>query len=143
MALSLTTGKIAKYCEVAPRTVSKWIDAGELKGFRLPASTDRRVFFDDFIDFCRKTGYPIPDRNMEKPTKIYIFGPSSMGDYECFQTGLDLGLACASNNPRLVVVIENDDIAKKLTDKGYKVLVGNNMTYNEIMEYLKAYSNAA
>jgi two-component system, OmpR family, response regulator RpaA len=38
-----TTGMIAKLCGVAPRTVSKWIDSGRLKGRRLPGSMDRRV----------------------------------------------------------------------------------------------------
>lgn len=39
----LTTGIIAKLCGVAPRTATKWIDSGLLKGFRIPGSQDRRV----------------------------------------------------------------------------------------------------
>ena len=30
-----TTGQVAKMCQVAPRTVSKWFDSGRLKGFRI------------------------------------------------------------------------------------------------------------
>ena len=30
----LSTGQIAKICRVAPRTVCKWIDTGELPGIR-------------------------------------------------------------------------------------------------------------
>ena len=28
----LTTGEVAQICSVAPRTVSKWFDSGQLKG---------------------------------------------------------------------------------------------------------------
>ena len=31
----LTTGEVAKICNVASRTVSKWFDSGQLKGYRL------------------------------------------------------------------------------------------------------------
>lgn len=40
---AFTTGQVAKICKVAPRTVSKWIDSGTLKGYRIPNSQDRRV----------------------------------------------------------------------------------------------------
>lgn len=55
----LTTGKIAKICEVAPRTVGKWCDTGVLKSFRLPHSKDRRVHIDDFNSFLRDNGMEI------------------------------------------------------------------------------------
>jgi len=32
----LTTGDVAKICHVAPRTVSKWFDNGQLRGYRIP-----------------------------------------------------------------------------------------------------------
>src|SRR4051812_28109101 len=37
----LTTGEVAKICNVAPRTVSKWFDSGALHGYRIPGSKDR------------------------------------------------------------------------------------------------------
>ena len=39
----LTTGEVAKICNVAPRTVSKWFDSGALHGYRIPGSKDRRI----------------------------------------------------------------------------------------------------
>ena len=39
----LTTGDVARICSVAPRTVSKWFDTGQLKGYRIPGSKDRRI----------------------------------------------------------------------------------------------------
>lgn len=53
---SFTTGQISKIIGVAPRTVSKWIDSGKLKGIRLPLSKDRRVYEDDLIEFITDNG---------------------------------------------------------------------------------------
>lgn len=52
----LTTGKIAKLCQVAPRTVTKWIDKGALRGYRLPMSLDRRVTVIDLYTFLKSNG---------------------------------------------------------------------------------------
>jgi len=51
MKRTYTTGQVAKICDVAPRTVSKWIDGGFLKGYRIPGSTDRRVHRDQLLKF--------------------------------------------------------------------------------------------
>lgn len=55
----LTTGQVAEICQVAPRTVSKWFDSGELKGYRVPGSKDRRIPVDDLIRFMRRHGMPL------------------------------------------------------------------------------------
>ncbi len=52
----LRTGDVAKLCRVAARTVTKWIDNGSLKGFRIPGSAHRRVTRDDFIAFAKAHG---------------------------------------------------------------------------------------
>ncbi len=49
----LTTGDVAKICNVAPRTVSKWFDSGQLKGYRIPGSKDRRIPVDELLHFMR------------------------------------------------------------------------------------------
>jgi CheY-like chemotaxis protein len=54
-----TTGDVAKICRVAPRTASKWIDAGHLKGYRLPGSQDRRVPVENLIRFMKERGMPL------------------------------------------------------------------------------------
>lgn len=51
-----TTGKVARLCEVAPRTVSKWVDSGLLKGWRIPGSFDRRINHADLVAFLRFHG---------------------------------------------------------------------------------------
>lgn len=54
----LTTGEVAKICNVAPRTVSKWFDGGQLKGYRIPGSKDRRIPMPNLLQFMKDHGIP-------------------------------------------------------------------------------------
>ena len=54
----LTTGDVAKICNVAPRTVSKWFDNGQLKGYRIPGSRDRRIPVNELIRFMKQNNMP-------------------------------------------------------------------------------------
>jgi len=49
----LTTGEVAKICNVAPRTVSKWFDSGQLRGYRIPGSKDRRIPVAQLVRFMK------------------------------------------------------------------------------------------
>ncbi len=55
----LTTGQVAKICNVAPRTVSKWFDTGQLRGYRIPGSKDRRIPLDQLIRFMKAHDMPL------------------------------------------------------------------------------------
>ncbi len=55
----LTTGDVAKICNVAPRTVSKWFDSGQLKGYRIPGSKDRRIPMSELVRFMKIHNMPI------------------------------------------------------------------------------------
>lgn len=55
----LTTGDVARICNVAPRTVSKWFDTGKLKGYRIPGSRDRRIPLGQLVKFMRMHGLPL------------------------------------------------------------------------------------
>lgn len=55
----LTTGQVAKICNVAPRTVSKWFDSGQLRGYRIPGSKDRRIPLQHLIRFMKVHGIPL------------------------------------------------------------------------------------
>lgn len=50
---AFTTGQVASICDVAPRTVSTWVDTGILKGYRLPGSRHRRIPRDALIAFVQ------------------------------------------------------------------------------------------
>ncbi len=55
----LTTGDVAKICNVAPRTVSKWFDNGQLKGYRIPGSKDRRIPVSELVRFMKSHNMPV------------------------------------------------------------------------------------
>ncbi len=55
----LTTGEVAKICHVAPRTVAKWFDRGELRGYRIPGSKDRRIPTSQLVKFMRAHNMPL------------------------------------------------------------------------------------
>lgn len=56
-----TTGEVASICHVAPRTVSKWFDAGQLRGYRIPGSRDRRIPLQQLVQFMRANGLPMEE----------------------------------------------------------------------------------
>jgi len=57
---TLTTGDIAKMCDVNLRTVIRWIDRGALKGFKLPGRGNNRVRVEDFVAFLQEHDMPLP-----------------------------------------------------------------------------------
>lgn len=61
---TLSTGEIAKLCDVNLRTVIRWIDRGALKGFKLPGRGNNRVRVEDFIAFLVEHDIPIPPELM-------------------------------------------------------------------------------
>jgi excisionase family DNA binding protein len=67
-----TTGQIAKICNVAPRTVSKWFDSGRLKGYRIPGSQDRRVPREYLIQFLRENGMPLGEFEDRVLAKVLV-----------------------------------------------------------------------
>ena len=54
-----TTGQVATICNVAPRTVSKWFDNGQLRGYRIPGSKDRRIPLNHLVRFMKAHGIPL------------------------------------------------------------------------------------
>lgn len=80
-----TTGQIAAMTQAAPRTVSKWIDEGELPGRRLPLSKDRRVDRADLYAFLKKHGYSTDLITMFDFGKAILFyGFRSVSDMRLF-----------------------------------------------------------
>ena len=59
MQKALSTGDVAKACQVCQRTVLNWINAGLLKSYRIPGSgAHRRVLLCDLEAFVTKHGMP-------------------------------------------------------------------------------------
>ncbi len=74
----LTTGEVAKICNVAPRTVSKWFDSGQLKGYRIPGSKDRRIPISELIRFMKVHNMPVASLPLIK-TRILIVDSNTGG----------------------------------------------------------------
>lgn len=70
-----TTGEVARICHVAPRTVSKWVDSGQLRGYRIPGSRDRRIPLEHLLAFLRANGMPT-DLLDDGPCRILLMDPS-------------------------------------------------------------------
>ena len=72
----LTTGEVAKICNVAPRTVSKWFDSGQLRGYRIPGSKDRRIPINALIKFMKQHNIPL-DGLQSGRTRVLIVDDES------------------------------------------------------------------
>ena len=113
----LTTGQVAKICNVAPRTVSKWFDSGQLRGYRIPGSRDRRIPLDQLVRFMRAHGIPLNgvdggltrvllvDTNVEAANTI-IEELEKDGRYEVrlAECGFDAGVVAEQFRPHVVFV---------------------------------------
>jgi excisionase family DNA binding protein len=113
-----TTGQVAKFCKVAPRTVSKWFDAGRLKGYRIPGSQDRRIPREYLIKFLKEHGMPLGELEDETLAKVLVVaqdqvlidnlkrelpGESSF-KVSIAASGFDAGIQAESFHPDCVIV---------------------------------------
>lgn len=56
--MTLTTGQVAKFCDVSNRQVCRWMEKGLLKGYRLPGSEHRRFPITEVKEFMIKNLMP-------------------------------------------------------------------------------------
>ncbi len=68
----LTTGEVAKICKVAPRTVTKWFDSGQLRGYRIPGSKDRRIPINQLMRFMKQNQMPLDSIMHFTQTRVLI-----------------------------------------------------------------------
>lgn len=113
----LTTGDVAKICSVAPRTVSKWFDAGELRGYRIPGSKDRRIPIDQLIKFMRAHGIPLNGLEAGALRVLILDGDpglreamrAALAKTDAFEvltaeTALEVGAIARDRQPQVVVM---------------------------------------
>jgi excisionase family DNA binding protein len=62
---SLSTGDLARYCQVTPATVVNWIRAGKLDVYNTPGG-QYRMERGKFIEFLKANEFPIPDDLQEE-----------------------------------------------------------------------------
>jgi len=63
---TVTTGEASQILQVAPRTIAKWCDKGDLLSHRLPSASEspakaghRHILITDLIAFAKKHGLPL------------------------------------------------------------------------------------
>jgi excisionase family DNA binding protein len=113
----LTTGDVARICHVAPRTVSKWFDKGQLKGYRIPGSRDRRIPVSELVRFMKLHNMPTDALPIGK-TRVLIVdadgeSAESLGqllaetaDYEIETVGttFETGLVAQKFSPHVMII---------------------------------------
>jgi excisionase family DNA binding protein len=111
-----TTGQAARICGVAPRTLSKWIDAGRLKGYRIPGSDDRRVPRENLVRFLTDHGMPLGELAGGGAVKVLLVGTDAafnarletlLGDgfaFACAADGFAAGLLAGRGAAAAVVL---------------------------------------
>ena len=57
---TFTTGEVAGFCQVTPRTVSQWINEGKITAYQTPGNHSR-IKEADLISFLHKYNMPVPE----------------------------------------------------------------------------------
>jgi excisionase family DNA binding protein len=112
----LTTGEVAKICNVASRTVSKWFDSGQLQGYRIPGSKDRRIPVANLLTFMREHSIPMDGLMSGRPRVLIVDGDgdvlSTLRDVLGEQTNFDVrtcssifaaGMECERFRPHVLL----------------------------------------
>ena len=117
----LTTGEVAKICNVTIRTVIKWFEAGKLKGYKIPASKDRRIPRTELIKFMNEHGMPTEKLESDLVKRVLI-ADDERGivelleeelkkdrylDVQCAYSGWEAGMALADFKPHLIILDYN------------------------------------
>lgn len=133
----LTTGEVAKICNVAPRTVSKWFDSGQLRGYRIPGSKDRRIPLSALIKFMKAHNIPM-DALQSGRTRILIVDDESeivdvlqkvlteQANYDVAvaHSGFAAGLECEKFRPGVILLdmhlpdVSGEDVLKLVRENG-------------------------
>jgi excisionase family DNA binding protein len=113
----LTTGEVARICNVAPRTVSKWFDSGQLHGYRIPGSKDRRIPLSSLMRFMKQHHIPL-DGVVTGKTRVLIvdnepevtdilqraLAEQANYDLRVVSSGFAAGLECERFKPHVLLM---------------------------------------
>jgi len=127
----LTTGEVAKICNVAPRTVSKWFDSGQLRGYRIPGSKDRRIPLNALIKFMKAHSIPMDGLQSGQMRVLIVDGESEtvqvlekvlseQANYEVrvAHSGFSCGVECEKFRPHVMLLdmhlgdVKGEDVLK-------------------------------
>lgn len=156
----LTTGQVAQICNVAPRTVTKWFDSGQLKGYRIPGSRDRRIPTSELVRFMKAHDIPTDSLEIGKMRVLLIDSDIELSqtlpemlkaksNYEVFTAtnSFDAGLIAQKLLPHVILInlisqnidawqvcknarVNEDLLSTKI------VVIGENLSDNEVTALL-------
>jgi CheY-like chemotaxis protein len=121
-----TTGGVAKLCRVAPRTVMKWCDSGDLPHARLPSRPgtggDRRITHEALVAFLKRYRMQDALRKLGDGARPLVVGPASLAerlrtlvpDLLHAADAFTAGLACATQYPP-AAVLDLGDLGREAT----------------------------
>lgn len=83
-----TTGEVAAVLRTSIQRVDRWIDGGDLAGYRIPGSTARRVTRESLVAFARERGITLATRHRVKPVgaldqRLYTTGQVARALHVC------------------------------------------------------------
>ena len=129
----LTTGQVAQICKVAPRTVTKWFDSGQLKGYRIPGGRDRRIPAAELMRFMKTHNMPTDQLEHDRVRILIIDNDWQMANtlaeslrknpslgVETANSGFDAGLIAQKLAPHVILInlmasdIDADHICKNV-----------------------------
>lgn len=112
-----TTGQVAKICNVATRTVSKWFDSGRLKGYRIPGSNDRRIPYTTLVEFLRDNGFPLAGLENAVFRRVLVLStdyklvatltellPANLYRVQLASSAFEAGVFCRDFKPHIIVL---------------------------------------
>jgi len=67
-----TTGEVAKYTGVNFRTVIRWIERGDLAGYKLPGRGDHRVTLPALLAFMAQHQIPVPSEFTQRHKRVLV-----------------------------------------------------------------------
>ena len=126
---------MAKICNVAPRTVSKWFDSGQLRGYRIPGSKDRRIPINALIRFMKQPNIPMDGLASGRTRVLIVDGEAEVvevlekvlgeqANYEvrCVATGFAAGLECEKFRPHVMLMdihladVDGQDVQRNIRE---------------------------
>jgi excisionase family DNA binding protein len=160
----LTVFQASKYCNVSPRTIINWIEAGHIEAYKTVGG-HRRIKKSDLQDFMRKQGIPIPEKEITSERKrILIVDDDPIivetivqaleeehYDYEIISAsdGFEAGLQVNHFKPHLLILdimmpdIKGYDVCKKIKSneetKDIKIIVLSAYLDEEKFKKMKEY----
>lgn len=147
----LTTGDVARICNVAPRTVSKWFDSGQLRGYRIPGSKDRRIPVQQLIRFMKLHNIPLNGLDAGTTRVLVIDADRDFaatlaealirgGEYDVrtASCAFDAGLATQSHKPDVMLV---DSTLPNLTGREFIRTLRSNPEFESVRIIAMAPSN--